>query len=159
MGDAVEERGRERIVLGPFALIKGWFIAVTVWVGTLCVLLVGQELLSAASPERDGNYIPAMALAVLFWGYMVGLVVAGPLGWALAFLLRPVRKQWLHVAAFFAVPTVLFWVLGALLGFGWSVGLLGLWATVGAASALGRFAVRKDVDLVRPVTGGGLRTV
>jgi hypothetical protein len=81
---------------------------------------------------------------VIFWGYGIALVIAAPLGWVLAYLLRPVRNQRIHILAFLVAPTVVFWAVGGLLGL-WHPGLLGIWATVGAAAAVGRGAIRKDV--------------
>ena len=75
----------------------------------------------------------------------VALVFAAPLACVLAYLLRPVRQQWIHIRAFFAVPTLAFWLLGSVLGLGRQPWLLIPWATVGAAAAIGRWAVRKDV--------------
>jgi hypothetical protein len=83
-------------------------------------------------------------MAVLY-GFGVALLFAAPLAWVLAYLLRSVRNQWIHIGAFFAVPTVAFWLLGSVLGFGWQPLMLIPWSTVGAAAAIGRWAVRKDV--------------
>ncbi|MCB5275408.1 hypothetical protein BJG92_02956 [Arthrobacter sp. SO5] len=66
-----------------------------------------------------------------------------PLAWVLAYLLRPVQSQWIHIGAFFAVTTISFWLLGSVLGLGWQPWLLFPWATVGAAAAIGRWAIRK----------------
>lgn len=82
----------------------------------------------------------------LFYGYGIALLAGAPLAWLLAFLLRPVRNQWVHIGAFFAVPTLSFGVLGGLPGLGWHPWLLGLWATVGAATAVGRWAIRGNVS-------------
>lgn len=134
------------MVLGPFAFIKGWLISVTLWVGTLCTVLVAQELASSAPYETGENYALGLAVTVLWWGFGIALVVAAPLGRVLGLLLRPVQNQWLHVAAFFAAPTTIFWILGGLLGFGWTIEALGFWATTGVAAAAGRFSVRKHLD-------------
>lgn len=83
----------------------------------------------------------------------IALVFAAPLAWVLGYLLRPARNQQIHVGVYFAVPTMVFWTLGGLLGLGWTVENLGFWATVGAAAALGRWAVRRQADLV-PVPPG-----
>lgn len=74
------------------------------------------------------------------------IISTEPLAWVLAYLLRPVRNQWIHVAAFFAVPTLVFWMLAGLLGFGSHSGLWGLWAHGRAAAAIGRWAIRQDVS-------------
>lgn len=58
------------------------------------------------------------------------------------------RNQWVHVAVFFAAPALVFWTAHGFLGFGWSIGALGFCVTVGAAAAIGRFAVCKNAALV-----------
>lgn len=138
---------RQLVVLGPFAFIKGWFISVVLWVVPLCLIVVVQELIAAPPSESEQNHVPGIAVMVLWYGFGIALVAAAPLGWVLSFLLRPVLNQWVHVAVFFAAPTLVFWVLGGLLGLKWTFETLGFWATVGAASAIGRFAVRKNVEL------------
>ncbi|WJH26039.1 hypothetical protein [Pseudarthrobacter defluvii] len=122
------------ILTGP-ALFKGWAITTTLW-------LIGLYAVLAATSQ---GFWFNLGLMVLMYGYGVSFVIGLPLGWILGHLLRPVRNQWLHVAAFFVVPTLSFWALGSLLGFGWSLEALALWATVGLAAAVGRLAVWKDV--------------
>ena len=92
---------------------------------------------------------------VLMYGYGIALAFAAPLAWVLGYLLRPVENQWIHVAVFFAAPTLALWTLGGVLGFGWTAENLGLWATVGAAAAFGRWSVRKQVELV-PLSPRGI---
>lgn len=99
--------------------------------------------------ESGWTYVPGIAVTVLWYGFGAALLFAAPLAWLLGYLLRPVLHQWIHVAVFFAVPTLVFWVIGGLLEFGWTLEALGFWATVGAAAAIGRLAVRKNVDLVQ----------
>lgn len=141
-----------RVVLGSSAFIKGWLIAVLLWVTPLGLFLVARELIASAQSGDGTTHAPGVALAVLLYGFGAALVFAAPLAWVLAYLLRPVRNQWVHVAVFFAAPTLVFWTAGGLLGFGWSLGALGFWATVGAAAAIGRFAVRKNAALVHAGT-------
>jgi uncharacterized BrkB/YihY/UPF0761 family membrane protein len=140
--------GRHLVVLEAFAFIKGWFISVTLWVAGLFLIVAAQEVGSPALSESGGNHWLGLALLILMYGYGIALVFAAPLAWALGYLLRPVRNQWIHIAVFFAAPTLVFWTLGGMLGFGWAVETLGLWATVGAAAAFGRWAVRKQVELM-----------
>lgn len=135
-----------RVVLGSSAFIKGWLIAVLLWVTPLGLFLVVQDHIASAQSDDGTNHAPGIALATLLYGFGGALVFAAPLAWVLAYLLRPVRDQWIHIAAFFAVPTLVFWSATGLLGFGWSLVLLGFWASVGAAAAVGRFAVRKDAS-------------
>ena len=126
---------RSGVILTGRALFKGWAITTTLW-------LVGLDIVLAATSQ---GFLLDLALMVLMYGYGIALVTGVPLAWILGRLLRPIRNQWIHVAAFFIVPTLGFWALGSVLGFGWSVGALGLWATVGFAAALGRRAVWRDV--------------
>lgn len=138
--------GRQRVVLGPFAFIKGWLTAVVLWLTGLCIVQVAQELNSSPQPDDGAAFVPGIIMMLVVYGFGIALLVATPLAALLVFLLRPVRNQWLHVVAFFAVPTLTYWVLGGLLGLGWTLSALGFWATVGAAAAVGRLAVWKNVS-------------
>ncbi|MHC6230726.1 hypothetical protein ACX5I6_14010 [Arthrobacter sp. MMS24-T111] len=134
-GDAGDVLIRSGVILTGRALFKGWAITTTLW-------LVGLYIVLAATSQ---GFLLDLALMVLMYGYGIALATGVPLAWILGRLLRPIRNQWIHVAAFFIVPTLGFWALGSVLGFGWSIGALGLWATVGLAAALGRLAVWRDV--------------
>lgn len=134
-GDAGDVLIRSGVILTGRALFKGWAITTTLW-------LVGLYIVLAATSQ---GFLLDLALMVLMYGYGIALATGVPLAWILGRLLRPIRNQWIHVAAFFIVPTLGFWALGSVLGFGWSIEALGLWATVGLAAALGRLAVWKDV--------------
>jgi len=123
------------VILTGRALMKGWAITTTLW-------LIGLYAVLALTSQ---GFLFNLALMIVMYGYAVALAAGLPLAWILGYLLRPVRNQWIHVAAFFAVPTLAFWALGSLFGFGWSLGALGLWATVGLAAAVGRLAIWKDV--------------
>lgn len=131
-GDVLIRRG---VILTGRALFKGWAITTTLWLAGLYIVL----------GATSQGFLLDLALMVVMYGYGVALATGLPLAWILGYLLRPVRNQWIHVAAFFIVPTLGFWGLGSMLGFGWSVGALELWATVGLAAAIGRLAVWKDV--------------
>lgn|SRR6478672_6981177 len=66
-------------------------------------------------------------------------------GWLIATSLW-VGVLLLLVAAGYGVPaTLVFWLLGSVLGLGWQPWLLIPWATVGAAAAIARWAIRNDV--------------
>ncbi|WP_285246239.1 hypothetical protein [Pseudarthrobacter sp. efr-133-R2A-89] len=134
-GDAGDVLIRSGVILTGRALFKGWAITTTLW-------LVGLYIVLAATSQ---GFLLDLALMVLMYGYGIALATGVPLAWILGRLLRPIRNQWIHVAAFFIVPTLGFWALGSVLGFGWSIEALGLWATVGLAAALGRLAVWRDV--------------
>ena len=133
------------MVLDAYAFIKGWLIATSLWVGFLLLLVAAHYGVAAALDGTDAGHVWGLLGMAILYGFGVSLVVAAPLAWALAYLLRPVRNQWIHIGAFFAVPTLAFWLLGSVLGLGWQPWLLIPWATVGAAAAIGRWAVRKDV--------------
>jgi len=137
-GEQMPERfvlTRRGVILTGRALMKGWAITTTLW-------LIGLYAVLAATSQ---GFLFNLALMIALYGYGAALAAGIPLAWILGYVLRPVRNQWIHVAAFFIVPTLAFWALGSLFGFGWSLGALGLWATVGLASAIGRVAVWKDV--------------
>lgn len=144
LGDAVQPQGiqQHRVVLDAYGFIKGWIIATSTWMALLLIVLAAYFGPSTAS---GADYLPGILGMAAFYGVGAALVVAAPLGWLLACLLRPVRSQWIHIAAFFVVPTLAFWALGSVLGVGWQPVMLLPFSTVGAAAALGRWAVRNDV--------------
>ncbi|MET3923207.1 hypothetical protein [Arthrobacter sp. UYEF20] len=147
LGDAAQPQAvrSHRVVLDAYAFIKGWLIATSLWVGLLLLLVAAGYGVPAARDGTDAGYVWGYLGIVVFYGFGVSLVFAAPLAWVLAYLLRPVRNQWIHIGAFFTVPTLAFWLLGSVLGLGWQPLLLIPWATVGAAAAIGRWAVRNDV--------------
>ena len=147
LGDAAEPQAvrSQRVVLDAYAFIKGWLIATSLWVGLLLLLVAARYGVPAAQDGTDAGHLWGFLGMVVFYGFGVSLVFAAPLAWVLAYLLRPVRNQWIHIGVFFAVPTFVFWLVGSVLGLGWQPWLLVPWATVGAAAAIGRWAVRKDV--------------
>lgn len=134
-----------RVVLDAYAFSKGWLIATSLWVGVLLLLVAAGYGVPALRDGTDAGHVWGLLGMAILYGFGVPLVVAAPLVWVLAYLLRPVRNQWIHIGAFFAVPTFVFWLLGSVLGLGWQPWLLIPWATVGAAAAIGRWAVRDDV--------------
>lgn len=143
-----DDEGPYRVVLDSYAFLKGWFIASMLWLAGLAAVILISDVVFAAETGSTDSYMPRILPMILLYGFGVALLVGIPLGALLAFLLRPVENQWLHVAAFFAAPTLVFWLLGGLLGLGFSFALLGLWSTVGLAAAIGRFAVRKNAPLL-----------
>jgi hypothetical protein len=134
------------VVLTAPAFIKGWLIATTLWVGVLFLMVALMYGLPTLRSGTEAGHLWGVAAMVLFYGYGIALVFGAPLAWVLAYLLRPVSKQWIHVAAFFTVPAVTFWATAGLLGMGWHPGLLALWSTVGTAAAIGRWAIRYDAS-------------
>lgn len=152
LGDAVHPHGRQasRVVLDAYGFIKGWMIATSLWVGVL-LLVVGTYFgIPAARTGLEASQLLGILGMAIFYGYGVSLLFAAPLGWFLSFLLRPVGRQSIHIGAFFAVPTIAFWLVGNALGLGWKPWHLIPWSTVGAAAAAGRWAVRNDVLYVDP---------
>lgn len=137
--------GHQRIVLDASSFIKGWLIATTLWMGVMLIVAPFVFGVPTVLGEADVAQLLDAGLSLAFYAFGLALVLAAPLGWVLAYLLRPVRQQWMHVTAFFAVPTLAFWAVVGLVGFGWHPGWPGLWAaTVGAAAAVGRWFIRKD---------------
>jgi hypothetical protein len=133
------------VVLDAYGFIKGWLIATSLWVAVLLLVVAAFFGVPAVRNGTDAGHVWGFLGMAVFYGFGVALVFAAPLAWVLAYLLRPVRNQWAHIGAFFVVPTLAFWLLGSVLGFGWQPVMLIPWATVGVAAAIGRLAVRKDV--------------
>ena len=147
LGDTAQPQAvrSPRVVLDAYAFIEGWLIATSLWVGVLLLLVAAGYGVPASRDGTDAGHVWGFLGMAILYGFGVSLVVAAPLAWVLAYFLRPVRNQWIHIGAFFAVPTLVFWLLGSVLGLGWQPWLLIPWATVGAAAAIGRWAIRKDV--------------
>ncbi|MGO4187431.1 hypothetical protein [Pseudarthrobacter sp. TAF60_1] len=147
VGDAVQPQAVQsnRVVLDAYGFIKGWLIATSLWVGVLLLVVAAFFGVPAVQNGTDAGHVWGFLGTAVLYGFGVALLIAAPLAWVLAYLLRPVRNQWVHIGAFFAVPTIAFWLLGSVLGFGWQPVMLIPWATVGVAATIGRWAVRKDV--------------
>lgn len=144
----VDDEGPYRVVLDSYAFLKGWFIASMLWLAGLAAVILISDAIFAMETGRSDSYMSGILPMILLYGFGVAILAGIPLGALLAFLLRPVENQWLHVAAFFAAPTLIFWLLGGILGLGFGLALLGLWSTVGLASAIGRLAVRRNAPLL-----------
>ena len=82
----------------------------------------------AARDETDAGHVWGFVGMVILYGFGISGVFAALLAWVLAYLLRPVRNQWIHIGAFLAVPPS-----GS-----------GCWEA-SWVSAIGRWAIRKDV--------------
>ena len=147
LGDAAQPQAvrSHGVILDAYTFIKGWLIATSLWVGVLMLLVAAYYGVPAARDGTDTGHVWGFLGMAILYGFGVSLVVAAPLAWVMAYLLRPVLNQWIHIGAFFAVPTLVFWLLGSALGLGWQLWLLIPWATVGVAAAIGRWAIRKDV--------------
>jgi len=99
---------RKGVILPGRALIKGWAITTTLWLIELYAVL-------AATSQ---GFLFDLALMIGMYGYAASIIPGLPLAGLMGYLLRPIRNQWIHLAAFFVVPTVGFWALGSLFGFG-----------------------------------------
>lgn len=152
LGDAAQPQAvrSNRVVLDAYGLIKGWLIATSLWVGVLLLVVAALFGVPAVRNGTEAGHVWGLLGMAVFYGFGVALVFAAPLAWVLAYFLRPVRNQRIHIGAFFVVPTLAFWLLGSVLGFGWQPVMLIPWATVGVAAAIGRWAVRKDVLVTSP---------
>ena len=147
LGDEAQPQAARpnRAALDAYGFIKGWLIATSLWVGVLLIVVAAFFGIPAVRNGTDAGHLWGVLGMAAFYSFGVAVVVAAPLAWLLAYLLRPVPNQWVHIGAFFVVPTFVFWVLGSVLAFGWQPVMLLPWATVGVAAAIGRWAVRKDV--------------
>ena len=136
-----ERPSHHRVILGRYAFIKGWLVAVGAWFAISLVLSIIDQL---SSPN---------SAALNFWGLMltIGLFFAAALGapfaLLLGMLLRPVRRQWVHVLAFAAGLAALTWGTVALLAPGTGPLPAVLAAIAGTAAGIGRAAVIRDVDV------------
>ena len=136
---------RSRIVLGNLALIKGWFVATALWLGAATAVYIAAAIfVGRGEPPPDINAF-GFWLVLMVWGGAGALLLGGPLALVLGLLLRPVRRQWIHVAVFFAVPAAILW---AWAGYSTDLPVMAFVLSVGAAAALGRLSVRGDVEVV-----------
>lgn len=147
MGERNLSAQRPRIVLGNLALIKGWFVATALWLGLVTVVYLLASLDPFATRSEQASDINALGfwLTLMIWGGAGALLLGGPLAVVLGLLLRPVRRQWIHVAVFFAAPVAILW---AWTGFSTDLPVVAWILSIGAAAALGRFSVRGDVEVV-----------
>ncbi|WAP52058.1 hypothetical protein OL239_01655 [Arthrobacter sp. ATA002] len=134
--------GNERVVLGNYGLIKGIAVSAGLWLAAATVLYVWLLFLEPQPPGSDFNPFGMWLFLMAVFGGL-SLLVGVPVGLVLGLLLRPVRRQWIHVAAFFAVPAGLLW---AVFGFDPFGGIIGI--SVGLAAAAGRWSVCRDVEVV-----------
>ena len=128
-----------RVTFGPTAFVTGYAIA------CLLVALIATVAIGWGTSRDFWGYLWIIVIAA-FYAAGIGLVTAAPVGLALGLLLRDVPNQWLHVLAFFLVPTLLAWtVIGLIAG---SIGVPLLMAlAIGISSAAGRLAVWRLMDV------------
>lgn len=146
-GDAAQPQAvrSNRVVLDAYGFIKAWLIAISLWVAVLLLGIAAFFGIPAVRNGTDADHVRGLLGMAVFYGFGVALVFAAPLAWVVAYVLRPVWNQWVHIGAFFVVPTLAFWLLGSVLGLGWQPVMLIPWATVGMAAAIGRWGVCKGV--------------
>jgi len=129
-----------RMKCGAGALLAGWFITFLLFCAGLLLpmLLLDQN----GTGALGWSIIPI----VLMYGFPPAALLGLPLGMLIAWPLRRVRNQWLHVAAFALGTGVVFWfVVWALSDkddSSWSI-LIGLLAAT--CAAIGRTSVIKLV--------------
>jgi len=92
------------VVLDAYAFIKGWLIATSLWVGVLLLMMAAGYGVPAWRDGTDAGHVWGFLGMVILYGFGVSLVFAAPLAWVLAYLLRPVRNQWIHIGAFSRCP-------------------------------------------------------
>ena len=128
-----------RVTFGPTAFVTGYAIA------CLLVALIATVAIGWGTSRDFWGYLWIIVIAA-FYAAGIGLVTAAPVGLALGLLLRDVPNQWLHVLAFFLVPTILAWaVIGFIAG---SIGVPLLMAlAIGVSAATGRLAVWRLMDV------------
>ncbi|MEC5182037.1 hypothetical protein [Arthrobacter sp. CG_A4] len=141
---SVEKTGhrRNRVVMGTTAVWIGILVAHL----TFSLLFGGNALFLGAG--IDSVFFTAVAL---FLGLAPAMFIGWGLGMPLGLLLRPVRNQWLHVAAFGALGLAIGLPFGA---FADPPSILAA-AGLGISSALGRFSAWTFVRVYDTVGGSG----
>lgn len=124
---------RHRVTFGPGAVVVGF--------------LVGTTILALAFAAAWGpNGGAGIFMLALWYGLGIGLVTGLPIGVVVGLLLRPVASQWMHVAVFFAVFTLVPLIVIALLSPSQAVlENLPIALVIGGAGALARASIWKLV--------------
>ncbi|KPN21514.1 MULTISPECIES: hypothetical protein [unclassified Arthrobacter] len=128
-----------RVTFGPVAFVTGYAIA------CLLVAVMATVAIGWGTSRDFWGYLWIIVIAA-FYAAGMGLPTAAPVGLVLGLMLRGVPNQWLHVLAFFLVPTLLAWlVIGLIAG---SIGVPLLMAlAIGMSAAAGRLAVWRLMDV------------
>lgn len=128
-----------RVTFGPVAFVTGYAIA------CLLVAVMATVAIGWGTSRDFWGYLWVIVIAA-FYAAGMGLPTAAPVGLVLGLMLRGVPNQWLHVLAFFLVPTLLAWlVIGLIAG---SIGVPLLMAlAIGMSAAAGRLAVWRLMDV------------
>lgn len=134
--------GHFRVTFGLLAFAKGWAVTYATW--AVLTLLIG---IVDSLTSGDGS-------AVDFWGFvlMISLFVAvfigTPVALGFGLLLRVVRRQWVHVGAFFFGFAILTFAVMQLTIPWTSLRMPFFYAlSVGFCAAVGRAAVIRDVSV------------
>ncbi|TJY68896.1 hypothetical protein E4J89_13555 [Arthrobacter sp. CAU 1506] len=130
-----------RVVLGSHAFFKGWLVAFGSWFAfSLTISIID----TVVSPDSAALSFWGLALMVSFF---FAALLGAPAALAVAALLRPVRRQWIHVLVFAVGLGGFTWAVFA--GLAPETGALPavVAAIAGTAAGLGRAAVIPDVDI------------
>ncbi|MGW6174452.1 hypothetical protein ACWF5H_13270 [Arthrobacter sp. NPDC055138] len=130
-----------RAVLNRYAFFKGWLLAFGSWfVISLTVSIIDTVI----SP---GSAALSLWGLVLMGSFFFAALLGAPVALILAALLRPVRRQWIHVLVFTAGIGGFTWAVFA--GLAPDTGALPavIAAIAGIAAGLGRAAVIPDVEI------------
>ncbi|GAA4381137.1 hypothetical protein [Paeniglutamicibacter cryotolerans] len=137
--------GHFRVTFGLFAFAKGWAVTYIAWAALTLLISIASSL--AAGDDS----------AVDFWGLVlafslfIAVFIGTPVALVFGLLLRVVRRQWVHVAAFFFGFAILTFAVMQLTIPWTSLRMPFLYAvSVGFCAAVGRASVIKDVN-VHPV--------
>ncbi|MET3922731.1 hypothetical protein ABIB26_003692 [Arthrobacter sp. UYEF20] len=141
---AKPRRAHHRVTLGAYAFIKGWLVSFGAWFAFSLLVTIIDSFSSQTSLAWS------LWGVVLLFSFFIAVLIGAPAALVLSLLLRPVRRQWIHVLAFGAGFALLTTAIVYLLVPGTPAALpLGLAAVVGTATGLGRSAIRHDVDEAR----------
>lgn len=106
--------------------------------GVLVAYVAFSTLLSLQAPEY--------ALIFFIYAAIPAALIGSVVGWLLGLVLRQVRNQWLHVAAFFVVGTLICAPFGGLS----SLGTVLFSLSIATAAAIGRLSAWRLVKICPP---------
>lgn len=125
--------GSYYVTFNPTAFALGYAVACLL-LGIIATAVIGW------GTSRDVWGYAWTVVVVAFYAAGLGLFTALPVALALGFVLRTVRSQWLHLLAFFLVPTAVAWLVIGLVVRSVTVPLL-MALAIGVCAAAGRAAV------------------
>ncbi|MFT4469692.1 hypothetical protein ACMX2H_07230 [Arthrobacter sulfonylureivorans] len=130
-----------RVVLGSYAFVKGWLVAHGSWFAfSLTVSIIDTVI----SPDSAALSFWGLALMVSFF---FAALLGAPVALALAALLRPLRRQWIHVLVFAVGLGGFTWAVFASLAPDTGALPAVVAAIAGTAAGLGRAAVIPDAQI------------